>query len=95
MSFPSHRRGLLAALLAGALALPAGAQPEPVKLGLILPMSGPFSSTGRQLEAAVRLFIAHNGSAVGGRKVEVLLRDDAATPAGGNVAGNCACTAAT
>jgi branched-chain amino acid transport system substrate-binding protein len=77
MNLRSTRRGLMAGLLAAAVTLPAAAQPAPVKLGLILPMSGPFSSTGRQVEAAVRLYMAQNGSTVAGRKVELLLRDDA------------------
>ena len=64
------------ALAAAALALPAFAQ-ESIKVGLVLPMTGPFASTGRQIEAAVRLYLAQNGSSVAGRKVEVILKDDA------------------
>lgn len=50
---------------------------EPFKVGLILPMTGPSQSTGKQINAAVKLFMAQNGDAVAGRKVEVILRDDA------------------
>ncbi len=71
------RRGLMAAMLFVAATLPVRAQQEPIKLGLVLPMSGPFSSTGRQVEAAVRLYMAQNGGTVAGRRIEVLLRDDA------------------
>ena len=56
------------------------AQTEPFRVGLILPMTGPFASTGRQIDAAVKLFIAQHGSTVGGRKVEVLLKDDGGVP---------------
>jgi branched-chain amino acid transport system substrate-binding protein len=49
---------------------------EPVKVGLILPLSGPFASTGRQVEAAVRLYLQHNGDTPGGRRLELLVRDD-------------------
>ena len=36
----------------------------PIKVGLILPMTGPFQSTGRQIEAAVRLCVQErNGDA--------------------------------
>jgi branched-chain amino acid transport system substrate-binding protein len=66
------------------LSLPAtpasAADTEPFKVGLILPMSGPFASTGRQIETAVRLYMAQNGTTVAGRKVELLLRDDAGNP---------------
>ncbi|MCO5733427.1 ABC transporter substrate-binding protein [Rhizobium sp. SSA_523] len=50
---------------------------KPFEIGLILPMTGPFASTGRQIEAAVRLYIAQNGDEVAGRKIEIVLRDDA------------------
>lgn len=46
------------------------------KVGLILPMTGPFASTGRQIEAAARLYLAQRGGEAGGRKIELLLRDD-------------------
>ena len=58
--------------------LPAYAQ-EVVKVGLILPMTGPFASTGRQVEAGVKAYMAINGDAAGGKKIEVVLRDDAGT----------------
>ena len=58
--------------------LPAYAQ-EAVKIGLILPMTGPFASTGRQVEAGVKAYMAINGDTAGGKKIEVVLRDDAGT----------------
>lgn len=53
------------------------AQDDPFKIGLILPMTGPFASTGRQIEAAARLYMDQHGDEVAGRKVELILRDDA------------------
>ena len=50
---------------------------EALKIGLVLPMSGPFSSYGKQIEHGVRLYLAMNGDTVAGRKVELLIRDDA------------------
>ena len=49
---------------------------DPLKIGLIIPLTGPFASTGRQLEAACRLYIDRNGDLAGGRKVELLVKDD-------------------
>ena len=72
------RRGILAAG-AAALATPALAQSDPARIGLILPMTGPFASTGRQIDAAVKLYLKQNGDSFGGRRVEVLLRDDTGT----------------
>ena len=56
-------------LAAAAMLVPswAGAQvSDAVKVGLILPLTGPFASTGRQIEAAARLYMAQNGSTVAG-----------------------------
>jgi branched-chain amino acid transport system substrate-binding protein len=61
--------------LAAGLGTAAMAQ-EAVKVGLILPMTGPFASTGRQIDAAVKLFLAQNGAVHGGRRIEVILKDD-------------------
>ncbi|MBP8295621.1 MAG: ABC transporter substrate-binding protein [Burkholderiales bacterium] len=66
------------ALLAGAL-LPAAAQ-DTVKIGLILPMTGPFASTGRQIDGAARLYMQQNGATVAGKKIELILKDDAGAP---------------
>ena len=63
-----------AALLAS-FAAPISAA-EPFKIGLILPMSGPFASTGKEIEAAVKVFQKTYGDSVAGRKVEVILKDD-------------------
>src|SRR5690242_16164062 len=62
------------------LALPLGAvaaDAKPFKIGFILPMTGQSASTGRQAEAAAKLWVAQNGSTVAGRKVEVIFKDDA------------------
>lgn len=77
------RRHILTAIGATALATltlgPAQAQ-ETVKIGLILPMTGPFASTGRQIEAAAKLYMAQNGTTVAGKKIELIVKDDTGTP---------------
>jgi branched-chain amino acid transport system substrate-binding protein len=76
-------RSTLAALgvAAAALATPAHAQPSaPFKIGFILPMTGQSASTGKQIEAAVKLWQAQNGTTVAGRKVEVIVKDDGTVP---------------
>ncbi|MBR0557431.1 ABC transporter substrate-binding protein [Ciceribacter sp. L1K23] len=71
------RRVLLAAgvALASLSMTPAYAE-DIVKIGLILPMTGPFASTGRQVEAGVKAYIALNGDTAAGKKIEIVLRDD-------------------
>ncbi|WP_233858691.1 ABC transporter substrate-binding protein [Paraburkholderia sp. HD33-4] len=51
-----------------------------VKVGLIVPMSGPFASTGRQIDAAVKLYMAQHGDTVAGKKIEIILKDDTNVP---------------
>jgi branched-chain amino acid transport system substrate-binding protein len=65
-----------AAIAALALSITPTASAQEIKIGLILPMTGPFTSTGRQIDAAVKLFMQQNGDSVAGKKVEVLLKDD-------------------
>ena len=66
---------MAATAAAMAFATPACAA-DPLKIGLILPLTGPFASTGKQIEAACRLYIAKNGDTVAGRKVELIVKDD-------------------
>lgn len=71
--------------IAAALALVTGlgqamAQDNSFKIGLILPMTGPFASTGKQLEAAARLYLAQNGDTVSGKKVVLIVKDDTGAP---------------
>jgi branched-chain amino acid transport system substrate-binding protein len=49
---------------------------DAVKVGLILPMTGPFASIGKQVDMGARLFLAQNGATAGGKKVELILKDD-------------------
>ena len=81
--FQRQRRSLL---VAGSALLVAGLFPslalaaDPVKVGLILPMSGPFASTGKQVDTAIKVFQQKYGDSVAGRKVEIILKDDGGTP---------------
>ncbi len=70
---PTRRSALLALCLAAAV--PAWAA-DPVKIGLVLPMSGPYAAYGKQIEHGVKLYLATHGDTYGGRKVELVVRDD-------------------
>ena len=70
----------IAALPLAASGLNATAQQAPFKIGFITPLTGPFASTGKQMEAGVRLYMAQNGMTVAGRKIELIVKDDAGTP---------------
>ena len=62
------------------LGIPAAQAQEVFKIGLILPMTGQSASTGKQIEAAARLFMAQNGDKVAGRKIELIIKDDGGVP---------------
>jgi branched-chain amino acid transport system substrate-binding protein len=65
-------------VLVAALAISVGPAvfAQEIKIGLTLPMTGPFTSTGRQIDAAVKLFMQQNGDSIAGKKVHVVLKDD-------------------
>ena len=77
----SQFQGLVAAAFAALVVSmsPQARAAEPVKVGLILPMSGPFASTGKEIEAAVRVYQKKYGDSVAGRTVEIILKDDGGT----------------
>jgi branched-chain amino acid transport system substrate-binding protein len=54
--------------------LNAAAQ-ETVKIGLILPYSGPFADAANQLEAGIKLYVQKNGDTVAGKKIEFVRKD--------------------
>ena len=54
----------------------AAAEENSFKIGLILPMTGQQASTGRQIEAAARLYMAQNGDTVAGKKIQLIVKDD-------------------
>jgi branched-chain amino acid transport system substrate-binding protein len=56
------------------------AQEKKFKIGLILPMTGPFASTGRQIENGVRLYMQEQGAKVAGYQVELIIKDDGGLP---------------
>src|ERR1044072_5652276 len=75
------KRGLAGLLTAAALGCAGGASAqETVKVGLIRPMTGGQASTGKQIDAAVRLYMQQHGDTVAGRKIQVILKDDGTVP---------------
>jgi branched-chain amino acid transport system substrate-binding protein len=69
--------------IAGLAALAAvtwGTAHAQIKIGLILPMTGQQASTGKQIEAAARLYMQQKGDTVAGRKIELIVKDDATVP---------------
>ncbi|QND70379.1 ABC transporter substrate-binding protein [Tardiphaga robiniae] len=76
-------RNLISATVTAVSVLSVGAMAqaqETVKIGLIVPMTGGQASTGQQINNAIKLYQQKNGDTVAGKKVEIILKDDAALP---------------
>lgn len=78
--FVSGSAALTGAAALGSAAFPAASQGSSVKVGLILSLTGPFASSGKQLEAGARLYMAQRGETVAGRRIELIVKDDGGAP---------------
>jgi branched-chain amino acid transport system substrate-binding protein len=58
------------------LALLGAAHAEDVTLGMILPMTGPSASTGKQEKAGAELYVAQHGATVAGKTIKLVIKDD-------------------
>jgi branched-chain amino acid transport system substrate-binding protein len=68
---------LIAILLCSATS--AAAQGK-VKIGLIAPLTGPYSAIGQEIQFGARVFVQHNGTKVAGKIIELIIRDDGGLP---------------
>jgi branched-chain amino acid transport system substrate-binding protein len=75
------QKNLAAILVAAACAwaAPSSAQ-DVVKIGLLVPLTGPFTPTGKQLVAGAKLYMQQKGDTVAGKKIELIVRDDTGNP---------------
>ncbi|HEC90727.1 MAG TPA: ethanolamine utilization protein EutN [Alphaproteobacteria bacterium] len=86
------RRGLLATLAGSlaALTIATGAQAaEPVKVGLVAALSGQSAKSGEAITRGLTMAIEEinaAGGVLGGRKIELIRRDDESNPAKGQIA---------
>ncbi|MBA2960492.1 MULTISPECIES: ABC transporter substrate-binding protein [Ramlibacter] len=73
---------VFAAALVGAARGEPGVTPHKVVIGMSAPLSGPLAVYGNELEKGLRLGLAQaNGAAgVGGRQLELLVKDDGGNP---------------
>ena len=72
---------MLSAALGAALGVGAArADDNTVTIGMILPMTGPFASTGKQARAGAELYIQQHGDTVAGKKIVLEVKDDTGAP---------------
>ncbi|MGS1116603.1 ABC transporter substrate-binding protein [Castellaniella sp. UC4442_H9] len=67
----------------GALALALGTavafspvHAKDLRIGVVMPMSGPFAAHGKQIQHGIDLYMAEHGDTVAGRKVKIIVKDD-------------------
>lgn len=70
-----QRTYVMASLIASVVISPAFAA-DPIKIGVVLPMTGNYASYGKQISNGMKLYLAKNGDTFGGRKVELIIKDD-------------------
>jgi branched-chain amino acid transport system substrate-binding protein len=73
-------KGIAATAAGGLLARPAIAQNATLKIGCSLPLTGAgFTAVGKELTGALKVYMQQHGDTVAGRKIELIIRDDAGT----------------
>jgi branched-chain amino acid transport system substrate-binding protein len=72
--------GAIASLALGTLAVASAFAQDTVKIGLVVSMTGQQASTGKQIKAAVDLYMKEHGDTVAGKKLQVILRDSGSVP---------------
>ena len=71
-------KGMAATAAGGVIARPAIAADTTLKIGCSLPLTGAgFTAVGRELTGALKVYMAQHGDTVAGRKIELIIRDDA------------------
>ena len=69
-----------AAVVAISIATGASASGQgTVKVGMVMPMTGPLAAAGQQVIAGARLYIKQHGDRVAGKQIELIVRDDASS----------------
>jgi branched-chain amino acid transport system substrate-binding protein len=80
---------LVTALLAGLLAAvplvprPGATQTGPIKIGMIVPQSGPLAANGKDMINGYEMFFEENRYRLAGREVKFIVEDDEGKPATG------------
>ena len=72
--------GLLAAMGALNISCRVAIAEDTIKVGVVLPLTGPFTGTGKQILSGARLYLQRNGDRVAGKKIELVVRDGGNAP---------------
>jgi branched-chain amino acid transport system substrate-binding protein len=64
--------------IAAAMVQAANAQ-DSVKVGMVMPLTGTLADAGKQVVAGARLYISQHGDTVAGKRIELIVKDDASS----------------
>jgi ABC-type branched-subunit amino acid transport system substrate-binding protein len=83
----AHRRLIAIAAIAAAVLGPTGAprevtaqSREPIKIGVILPLTGPSAAIGQEDLKGIQFALEEAGNSIGGRPVQLVVADDQNSP---------------
>jgi branched-chain amino acid transport system substrate-binding protein len=77
-----YRHYLAGCLAIAVTAIGAGgaAAQSTLKIGIVVPMTGTSGAVGREISDAAKLYMAQHGDTVAGKKIQLIVRDDASVP---------------
>ncbi len=64
------------AVLSLALVAHSAVAEEVIKIGVILPLTGPYADYGEEIGNGLKLYMKQHGDTVAGKKISVIIRDD-------------------
>jgi branched-chain amino acid transport system substrate-binding protein len=61
----------------------ARAQKGPIKIGFLIPQTGPLAANGKDMQNGLQLFLEQQNNKLGGREIQLIVEDSAGVPATG------------
>ena len=74
-------RLVLALALILATSAVAAVDRGPIRIGMLVPQTGPLAANGREMENGFRLYLEEQGQRIGGREIKLFVEDTEAKPA--------------
>jgi branched-chain amino acid transport system substrate-binding protein len=69
-----------AAVLASFVVVGPALAQETVKVGMITPLTGPFTTTGQEMQAAAKVYLQGHDATLAGKNIELIVKDDGGVP---------------
>jgi len=74
-------RLVLALALILATSAVAAVDRGPIRIGMLVPQTGPLAANGKEMENGFRLYLEEQGQRIGGREIKLFVEDTEAKPA--------------